>query len=253
MTINSSIIEPFLTWSPDAIDVPLANGLRIQILPSLDELYRARRHQYAAFIASEALLVVWEDDPTKLFDRAKKIEDELLQFVWQENLDQTQVEKSSNLSDVDVELGIPAVPERPVVYYDAFLVGCAVCLLMFLVGLGYAEIAQEVVVLKSWTSMLLVFMTPINIFLSLVSTFFILSAILKQSPSFHCLRLSASPNPEAQANCHVVLRKRCHQIHRPNSRPGPANVQELEVLLRRCSSSHSRRLLATCDHSDARL
>jgi hypothetical protein len=192
MTINSSVIEPFLTWSPDAIDVPLTNGLRIQILPSLDDLYRARRHQYAAFIASEALLVVWDDDPTKLFDRAKKIEDELLQFVWQDiGLQRPGIEKNSNASDIDVEFGIPAVPERPVVYHDAFLVGCAAFLLMFLVGLGYAEIAQEVIILKSWISMLLIFMTPIDIFLSLVSTIFVFS-ILAIHPSFHCLMPSAS-------------------------------------------------------------
>jgi hypothetical protein len=52
MTVSSGVIEPFLEWSADAVDVPLFNRLRIQILPTFDDLYQARSHQYAAFIAS---------------------------------------------------------------------------------------------------------------------------------------------------------------------------------------------------------
>ena len=51
MTVSSGVIEPFLNWNLNAVDVPLLNGLRIQIIPTFEDLYRARRHQYAAFIA----------------------------------------------------------------------------------------------------------------------------------------------------------------------------------------------------------
>lgn len=61
MTINSRVVKTFLAWSPDAVDVPLKNGLRVQVLPSMDELPRARKAQSAAFIASEGLLIVWDD------------------------------------------------------------------------------------------------------------------------------------------------------------------------------------------------
>lgn len=61
MTINSRVIKTFLAWSPDALDVPLKNGLRVQVLPSMEELPRARKAQSAAFIASEGLLIVWDD------------------------------------------------------------------------------------------------------------------------------------------------------------------------------------------------
>lgn len=61
LTINSRVVKTFLAWSPDALDVPLKNGLRVQVLPSMEELPRARKAQSAAFIASEGLLIVWDD------------------------------------------------------------------------------------------------------------------------------------------------------------------------------------------------
>lgn len=61
--------------------MPLLNGLRIQILPDFSDLARARKQQCAAFIASEGLLVVWDDDATHLIQRAAGIEDELMRLV----------------------------------------------------------------------------------------------------------------------------------------------------------------------------
>ena len=69
MTVNSRIIQTFLQWAPDATDVPLANGLRFQILPTVNDLPKARKNQFAAFLAAEALLVVWDDEPLNLIDR----------------------------------------------------------------------------------------------------------------------------------------------------------------------------------------
>ena len=82
MTVNSRVIKTFLQWSPDAVDVPLPNGLRIQIIPTVEDLPRARKHQFAAFIASEGLLVVWDDEALHLVQRAKAIESELMELVW---------------------------------------------------------------------------------------------------------------------------------------------------------------------------
>ena len=82
MTVNSRVIKTFLSWSPDAIDVPLMNGLRVQILPTINDLPKARKNQFAAFIASEALLVVWDDDASHLVQRASTIESELMSLVW---------------------------------------------------------------------------------------------------------------------------------------------------------------------------
>lgn len=171
MTVNSEIIQPFLDWSPDAIDVPLLNGLRIQILPGIEDLYRARRHQYAAFIASEAFLVVWDDDPAHILARAKEIEAELVRYVW-DTKEVVDAEDNAQLDEngvvFDEEAGQPAKQDRPIMYYNAFLVACSLCLLTVLLGLGYQKIVGEIMLLHRWTSLLLVLMTPVSVFLALV-------------------------------------------------------------------------------------
>ena len=174
MTVSSEVIEPFLSWSPDAIDVPLLNGLRIQILQRFEDLYMARRHQYAAFIATENLLVVWDDEPTHLLQRAKTIESELLKFVWK-TANASEMEKAGPMDystwEIDEETGLTTGPERPILLYNALLVGCSLCLLTLLIGLGYVKIADEVYELHRWSSLGLLVMAPVNAFLTLVSSF----------------------------------------------------------------------------------
>lgn len=171
MTVSSGVIEPFLTWSADTTDVPLLNGLRIQILPTFDDLCHAKRHQYAAFIASKALLVVWDDEPTHLLQRAKTIEAELLKFVWK-TANEAQNEKAGPITseyEIDQETGELSSKERPILLYNCFLVACSLCLLTVLIGLGYVKIADEVFELHKWISLVFLVMTPINAFLTLVS------------------------------------------------------------------------------------
>lgn len=62
MTVNPRAIKYFLQWYPCIVDVPLLNGLKIQILPAIEDLCRAKKYQFAAFVVSEALLVVCDDD-----------------------------------------------------------------------------------------------------------------------------------------------------------------------------------------------
>lgn len=175
MTVSSGVIEPFLNWNHDAVDVPLLNGLRIQIIPTFEDLYMARRHQYAAFIAFEALLVVWDDEPTHLLTRAKTIEAELLKFVWKAANDggaQTEkgaLDSASSDYELDQETGLMGSKERPILLYNCFLVACSLCLLTVLIGLGYVKIADELVALHKWTSLVFIIMTPVNAFLTLVS------------------------------------------------------------------------------------
>ena len=74
MTVNSRVVKTYLQWSPDAMDVPLKNGLRVQVLQMMEQLPAARKAQSAAFIASEGLLVVWDDESANLMPRAQAIE-----------------------------------------------------------------------------------------------------------------------------------------------------------------------------------
>lgn len=183
LTVNSRVIQTFIEWSPGATDVPLGNGLRIQVLPCVDDLPKARKNQCAAFLAAESLLIVWDDDPTKVVERATAIENELMNLVWQadEPADPEQAsdtEKSPPVveTEIDLETG-EAVPEkRPTNISNALQVAFTILLIWTMLGLGYKQLAFQILVDKVWIRLAFIAMTPVLIFFSLVS-FLILLAV----------------------------------------------------------------------------
>lgn len=169
MTVNSRVIKTFLQWSPDAVDVPLLNGLRIQILPTVEDLPRARKHQFAAFVASEALLVVWDDDALHLVQRAKAIESELMELVWKtgEQEDDEKKEAGVTTYEIDEESGEFIPEKRGLHLQNTVLVALTLMLIMTTLGAGFRQIAIEVDVDGSYTRLALLALTPVQIFFTL--------------------------------------------------------------------------------------
>ncbi|KAK7962886.1 uncharacterized protein PG986_003711 [Apiospora aurea] len=172
MTVNSRIIKTFLSWSPDAVDVPLMNGLRIQILPTVEDLPRARKHQFAAFVASEALLVVWDDDALHLVQRAKAIESELMELVWKTG-DEDDDEKKGGPGiavteyEIDEESGQIKPEKRPVHMLNTYLVSIVMCIVTVSLGAAWRALAIEVSVDGSYTRLALIALAPIQVFFTL--------------------------------------------------------------------------------------
>jgi len=177
MTVNSRVIKTFLAWSPDAIDVPLTNGLRVQVLPTMEDLPAARKHQMAAFIADEALLVVWDDDVHNIIKRAKFIEDELMELVWSAGEDEEPEDgpperKGPGMVEVkyDPETG-EALPEfRSTNLENTILVAFTVIIVICLLGSGFRQVAIEMAVDHNYLRILFVLLTPVQIFFTLVSS-----------------------------------------------------------------------------------
>lgn len=172
MTVNSRVIKTFLNWSPDAVDVPLMNGLRVQILPTMDDLPRARKHQFAAFVASEALLVVWDDDALHLVQRAQAIESELMELVWQTGEeDEEESEKKQNImfgeAEIDEESGQIIPEKRPVHMQNTYLVSIVLVLITTTLGAAARQLAIEVSTDGSYTRLALVVLAPVQIFFTL--------------------------------------------------------------------------------------
>ncbi|KAI1077439.1 putative glycosyltransferase family 2 protein [Whalleya microplaca] len=173
MTVNSRVIKTFLSWSPDAVDVPLMNGLRIQILPTIEDLPRARKHQFAAFVASEALLVVWDDDALHLVQRAKAIESELMELVWQtgeesgEEGGEKRVGHTVGEVEIDEESGQILPEKRPVHLLNTYLVSIVLVLVTVSLGAAWRQLAIEVSVDGSFTRLALVALFPVQIFFTL--------------------------------------------------------------------------------------
>lgn len=174
MTVNSRVIKTFLSWSPDAVDVPLMNGLRIQILPTIEDLPRARKHQFAAFIASEALLVVWDDEAMHLIDRAKLIESELMELVWKTGEAEEvegQIKKAATVNEIEIdEESGEVIPEKRATHLlNTILVAITLVIIIVMLGAGFRELAVEVAVDHNMLRLAFFALTPVQIFFTLVS------------------------------------------------------------------------------------
>ncbi|KAJ0122982.1 hypothetical protein J7T55_011443 [Diaporthe amygdali] len=173
MTVNSRIIKSFLAWSPGAIDVPLMNGLRIQILPCVQDLARARKQQCAAFIAAEGLLIVWDDDTMHLIERAAGIETELMQLVWKttapeegvtgDNVFGTEEEKH----EIDAETGEIKPQKRQKHKQNSVLVSLTLCLITASLGAALRQLVIESALDLAWLRIALISLFPMSIFFTL--------------------------------------------------------------------------------------
>jgi hypothetical protein len=171
MTVNSKVIKVFLAMcSTDALDVPLANGLRIQLLPTMEDLLKARKLHFAAFLASEGLLVVWDDEASNLVMRARKIEAELMGLVWGV-CDTGEKEKSAQVltAEVDEESGKALSEVRPTHLFNAFLVMITILLIFLMLGAAARQITIEISVDHHWIRLCLLALIPVQVFFTLVS------------------------------------------------------------------------------------
>ena len=175
MTVNSRVIKTFLDWSPEAVDVPLMNGLRVQILLNIRDLAKARKHQFAALIAIEALLVVWDDEASNIMRRARAIESELMQLVWQTGLPGADGEifddKPSAYAGSDIEAESTQVlsEQRPTHLMNTVLVAFTLVIVVTLLGLGCRSVAIEIAVDKIYLRLAFLALIPVQIFFTLVS------------------------------------------------------------------------------------
>lgn len=171
MTVNSRIIKTFLQWSPEATDVPLMNGLRVQILPTIDDLPKARKNQFAAFVASEALLIVWDDEAMNIMARAKAIEDELMELVWKTGEPEEEQEERKGPAvvecEIDEESGEIKPEKRPTHIQNSVLVGFTMLIITIMLGAGFRSIAIEIAVDRGYARLAFLALTPVQIFFTL--------------------------------------------------------------------------------------
>jgi hypothetical protein len=225
MTVHSRVIKTFLAWSPDATDVPLMNGLRVQILPTISALPRAQKHQFAAFAASDSLLIVWDDDPSHLMERAETIESELMELVWKaggpqeagEANDEKVVTRATKF-EVDKESGEIFLEQRSTNLMNSILVAFTLVIILTLLGLSFRSMAVEVAVDKSYTRLAFLALTPIQVFFTLV-----------RSATMVCT--------EQCTDCIPVLLPGASRLYCSMHWTRPTDARELEILLRQMFAS----------------
>lgn len=185
MTVKNVIIEAYLSNNVDALEVPLEGGQSVQLIASFEDLSRARKHQFAAFIMEESCLVVWDDNPLKLCDRALDIVRKMTQTVLAESeLRRAPLDEKKNMTaqvvEVDPESGELPIQERKTVLLNTTYVALTLVLIVTVLGAGARELAIEVAVDGKFIRVAFLLLTPIQIFFTLVS-FQLLSR--KQRPS----------------------------------------------------------------------
>lgn len=176
MTVASRTIKTFLGYNPQATSVPLDdNGLSVQVVPTLADLARAQKMQYAAFVAREGILVVWDDDPLQIVARAVNIEQKLMDLAWagddaeEKSADPGKGRSHVNVLEVDPETGTIMPQYRPTHLMNTTLVALTLILIVAVLGAGYRELAIEIASDKGWIRLAFLALTPIQVFFTLVS------------------------------------------------------------------------------------
>lgn len=173
MTVNTRVIKIFLSRQ-HADYVPLSDGLRLQVLPTVEYLPRCRKHHFGAFIQDQQILVVWDDVAKHLLKRAEFIERSLLEMIWSD--DDAEVDEKKSPAYVttaelgtgsDVEEGYGTEDKRPTLLINPIMVGATLCLLIVALGLGWSKLALEVAVDGNYVRLALLVVTPCQVFVSL--------------------------------------------------------------------------------------
>ncbi|KAI1186053.1 glycosyl transferase family group 2-domain-containing protein [Nemania serpens] len=173
MTVNTRVINIILASRRTTYEhIPLPDGLRLQVLPSMRELPRCQKHHFAAFIQDLQILVVWDDEPKKVLARAEALERQLMRMIWgtgNEEEEETEAEKGEkgptvevNAAPVDLEAAINS-PERRIKVTSALTVALTVALAISTLGIGYRALAFETSTDDSYVRLALIVVSPFQL------------------------------------------------------------------------------------------
>lgn len=223
--------------------ITLQDGLRVQILPSFKYLATCQKHQNAAFIKDQGLLVVWADSPSEVISQAKHIERQMM-HVFARGLDpydEKSQEKESHAVHVTEkpldsdkiarEDGLLEAP-RKIVLNQAVLCAITLILIIAALGSGWRQLAIEIKVDRNWMRLAFVLVMPLQIWLALVCLCYeICSKAFLITIFLHA----------------VLYAVRCRLL-RSACRPIEANVREFKIFLGNSTASTRTRNTAPCDY-----
>ena len=182
MTIKNNTIKAYLrnmsVTIGDETRVPLQGGLRLQCLPSLESLITAQKHQCAAFISDEDMLVVWDSDPGEVLARAQNFQRMMIQTIFTEEVNKepkvnyrekspVQVDELDGSSTSPDDIEDAAEPKRPTVLINAVVVALTLVLLVSALGAGWRELVLQTLIDGKYLRFALLITIPVTVFLVL--------------------------------------------------------------------------------------
>lgn len=181
MTVSTPVTRTILesTAYVELDHVPMPNGLQVQVLKTMSDLPRCQIHHFAAFLEDLMILVVWDDDPEHLLQRAENLEAKFVRMIWGERGEQTEGDEKDDpkaLEDGATEVVDPATleegtagqEERPVMFVSSIIVACTICLAVTCMGFGWRRLAMECKVDKTYLRLALLLLAPVQLFFSMV-------------------------------------------------------------------------------------
>ncbi|KAF2439465.1 hypothetical protein P171DRAFT_369811 [Karstenula rhodostoma CBS 690.94] len=147
MTIKTKVIELLLS-DGEIPFVQINEGLRLQVIPDMVALPYCQKHQSAAFVLDAKMLVIWEDQPYRLLQRASEIDDALFKMICQgpplnEQLDSDDPQNTSlhwqSTQDEDEE-----EEKRLLILWGPFFCASTLLLVLAAIGGGWREISIEI-------------------------------------------------------------------------------------------------------------
>lgn len=179
MTVNTAVIR-YVLQRTDVPYVRIRSGLRLQVVPDFEALPHCQRGQSAAFVASHQLLVVWQDDPKLLLERADVLINSLMRTMCGDEYgmpDEGELDEItgktawSGMAEYHntLELGQRREDQpRKLKLWQSIYTGISIMLLTTCIGSGFREVAIQHVQDPNWYRMLFILVTPAQAWLSLV-------------------------------------------------------------------------------------
>ncbi|KXJ92069.1 glycosyl transferase family group 2-domain-containing protein, partial [Microdochium bolleyi] len=174
MTVNTRVINVIMSSRRLTQDhIPLSNGLRLQVLHTLRDLPRCKKHHFAAFIEDTQTLVVWDDEPRRLLRRIAEIETQLMKIIWGNTGEEDEEEEVDEKNDaeitvepVDLETGA-GIERRRVMLTSPIIVGLTLTLCLTCVGLGLRYLALQTATDGQYMRIALVAVVPVQIWVAI--------------------------------------------------------------------------------------
>jgi hypothetical protein len=174
MTVKTRVIALFLDRT-HADYLPLPDGLKLQILPSITYLPNCQKHHFAAFVRDSSLLVVWQDDPRLLLEKVRSIESQLMDVIWmadehrKSHSSGPHVQECTTTSPVAAEIEDGMEGLRPLKLNQAVMVAVTLILSITALGAGWRQIAIEISVDHSFSRLTFGICVPFQLWLAQVS------------------------------------------------------------------------------------
>ncbi|KAK9387371.1 hypothetical protein V1515DRAFT_644547 [Lipomyces mesembrius] len=133
--------------SVDAHDIELSLDTRIQVLNTLDDLPRARKYQYAAFIRSDQCLVIWAESIRDIVSFGAVIESKMVDTMWETDISPKRGNRQfmHRGREDDLESGEELLEQnRPVKVMQELSVAVAIVIMMTFYGFLFRTIVMEI-------------------------------------------------------------------------------------------------------------